>query len=656
MFMRTSVYKPVLAILLVLLPLCCFAQNQKLIDSLETTLRQHTKEDTSLVNNLNDLAFEYRSFNKEKAIALLDRSVRLSRKLNFLPGLALAYNHIGIIFKNERQFDSAIHYHRLALGLRTKLHDTRGMASSYNNIGLTYDTRQDYTNAMNWYIRSLRQREQNNDTPGAAAAYINISQIYAKKRDFRKAVEYASRSLDLRARIGDSFEVARNASTLGFMWYEQNQFDKALALYKRSMKIFEEVGAQIELAGLMNNIGNLLGETGKLDSGIYYHEQALTIQKANGHGPGMYTSLLSLGQAYAIKGKFALAEKYCTEALAVLEQIGGNAKMFMDAYQVTAELYRAQGKYEKAYSAFNEYNRYKDTLIQQNNSKIVSELQEQYETQKKDLAIATKDIELKKADYEIRKRQMISFILVGAIVMLLVIGYLLYNRYKLRKQKEIDAEIIRQQEIKSKAIIEAEEKERVRIAKDLHDGVGQQLAAVKLNLSSLEDSITTDPAKRDQYAAMMKMMDDAVKELRGVSHNMMPNALLRKGLAVAVREFIDNIAATGALKIDLQIVGMSNRLDSTIEMVLYRVLQEGVSNIIKHAGASAVTIELIRHDSYLSMLLEDNGKGFEVSAVQDVSGIGLKNMLSRVEYLNGTLNFDSSPGKGTTVIVEVPLT
>lgn len=220
----------------------------------------------------------------------------------------------------------------------------------------------------------------------------------------------------------------------------------------------------------------------------------------------------------------------------------------------------------------------------------------------------------------------------------------------------MDAEIIRQQELRNKAIIEAEEKERIRIARDLHDGVGQQLSAVKMNLSAFEASMATDDSqRRDKMHALMGLVDDAVKEVRALSHNMMPNALLRSGLSTAVREFVNKIASTDTLKIDLQIVGLNERLESITETVLYRVMQECVSNIVKHADATHVGIQLIKHDRHLNMMIEDNGKGFDTSKANDMAGIGLKNIISRVHYLNGTVEFDSLPGKGTTVNIDVPV-
>jgi two-component system NarL family sensor kinase len=150
-------------------------------------------------------------------------------------------------------------------------------------------------------------------------------------------------------------------------------------------------------------------------------------------------------------------------------------------------------------------------------------------------------------------------------------------------------------------------------------------------------------------------VDEAVKEVRSISHNMMPNALIRSGLSTALREFINKISSTGALKIDLEIIGLNERMESTTETVLYRVLQECISNIVKHAKASKIGIQLVKHTTSLNLIIEDNGVGFDSSKINDFTGIGLKNIISRVQFLNGNVEFDSFPGNGTTVVIDIPL-
>src|SRR5207253_6664015 len=136
--------------------------------------------------------------------------------------------------------------------------------------------------------------------------------------------------------------------------------------------------------------------------------------------------------------------------------------------------------------------------------------------------------------------------------------------------------------------------------------------------------------------------------------NMMPNALLKSGLAKAVRDFINKLN-TQSIRIELEIIGLEERLENTIETVLYRIIQENVSNIIRHSKASHVNLQLIRHENEITVMIEDNGVGFDASKINDFEGIGLKNIQSRVAYLNGTVNFDSVPGRGTTTTIEIPL-
>jgi two-component system, NarL family, sensor kinase len=213
---------------------------------------------------------------------------------------------------------------------------------------------------------------------------------------------------------------------------------------------------------------------------------------------------------------------------------------------------------------------------------------------------------------------------------------------------------MKQQELATKAVIEAEEEERQRIARDLHDGVGQMMSAAKMNLSAFESDIQfANEEQRLSFSTIIRLVDDSCKEVRHVSHNMMPNALLKNSLANAIRDFVDKMDKK-ALQVHLYTEGLDERLDSNIETVFYRVIQECVNNVIKHASATTLDISVIREKDGISATIEDNGKGFDTTDKEKFGGIGLKNILTRVEYLKGTVEFDSAPGKGTLVSLHVP--
>jgi two-component system NarL family sensor kinase len=219
----------------------------------------------------------------------------------------------------------------------------------------------------------------------------------------------------------------------------------------------------------------------------------------------------------------------------------------------------------------------------------------------------------------------------------------------------LKTEIMKQQELATKAVIEAEEEERQRIARDLHDGVGQMMSAAKMNLSAFESEIKfSNEDQKRSFERIIHLVDDSCKEVRHVSHNMMPNVLQKNSLAAAIHDFIDKIDKK-ALEIHLYTEGLDERLDSNTETVFYRVIQECVNNVIKHSAATTMDISVVRDKDGISATIEDNGKGFDTTDKEKFEGIGLKNILTRVEFLKGTAEFDSTPGRGTVVSLHVPL-
>jgi signal transduction histidine kinase len=240
--------------------------------------------------------------------------------------------------------------------------------------------------------------------------------------------------------------------------------------------------------------------------------------------------------------------------------------------------------------------------------------------------------------------------------LVIFVSYLFYNRYKLKQKSVLDSELLHQQEENSKAIIDAEERERSRIARDLHDGIGQQLSAAKLNLAALKSYINPKETKEIAlFENATGLIDEAVNEVRSVSHNMMTNSLIKHGLISDVRDFINKLNQSAGLKINIETYGIEERLESTVEMILFRVLQEIVNNILKHAHATEVSIQFVKHEKELSLIIEDNGVGFDTKNLENFEGIGLKNIQSRINYINGKVFFDSYLTKGTTVNIEVPL-
>jgi two-component system, NarL family, sensor kinase len=172
-----------------------------------------------------------------------------------------------------------------------------------------------------------------------------------------------------------------------------------------------------------------------------------------------------------------------------------------------------------------------------------------------------------------------------------------------------------------------------------------------MNLSAIEHELSfASPTQKLAFEKAMALVDEGCKEVRTVSHNMMPNALLKAGLATAVREFLDNLNSN-VIKINLYTDGLNERIDSNAEAVLYRVIQECVNNVIKHAQATLLDISIVKDGTSISITIEDNGVGFDKNVLKNNTGIGLKNIETRMAFLKGSVEWETEPGKGTLVVL-----
>jgi signal transduction histidine kinase len=255
----------------------------------------------------------------------------------------------------------------------------------------------------------------------------------------------------------------------------------------------------------------------------------------------------------------------------------------------------------------------------------------------------------------INQKNTVIGIIIGLALILFLLGFGFYRRKQLEQKAILAAEQTKQRELLTRAVIEAEETERKRIASDLHDGVGQLFSAVKMNLGGLLNrvEITKD---EDRFLAekTMALVDESCKEVRVISHKMMPNFLLKSGIASDIKSFIEKIDEN-TLKISFESSGFKEQLEFNEEIILYRVIQELINNVIKHAKANELHIVLNKTKQNIQVKIIDNGVGFDYEKALEKGGLGLKNILVRIEYLKGKVHFSSHRPSGTIVQIDVPI-
>ena len=292
----------------------------------------------------------------------------------------------------------------------------------------------------------------------------------------------------------------------------------------------------------------------------------------------------------------------------------------------------------------------------------MNETEVKYQSEKKQNEILQLQKDKLSQSLSIKQKTALNYLLIASVAVLLLLGLLAYrnvrHRHRLAKQQEeLHQQQIRELEkdkqlVAVDSLLKGQEEERSRLAKDLHDGLGGLLSGVKFSLINMKDNLVITPDNMAVFERSLDMIDTSIRELRRVAHNMMPEMLTKFGLDEALKEYCNTINATKLLSVKYQSLGMDERLDNSIEIIVYRIIQELLNNILKHASASGAFVQLVKEANRLNVVVEDNGKGFDTSMLEGSKGAGWTNIRSRVEYLKGQLDIHSEKDKGTLVTIE----
>ena len=353
------------------------------------------------------------------------------------------------------------------------------------------------------------------------------------------------------------------------------------------------------------------------------------------------------------------------EQASVLAKRAGQAQRRAEILRKLSRWSAEQGDPVKALEQLRAYSALSDSLAKAKYNEALAAKEVLFGTERKEHHLARQQQALELAAAVDRRKDVQRTALALAVLAASIVAFLLWrslrHRRKLAEQerelhlRQVD-DLIQRNEISiMNAMLEGQEKERSRMAKDLHDRLGAMLSTVKLQLAALEDKVALAKGDlRAHYDKVAHLLDEAVGEVRRIAHDMNSLTLSRFGLAKALEQLCDSVRVSGRLAVDLHLFGLERRMDRSLEIVLYRITQELISNALKHARAKEIEVSLTREAGRISLMVSDDGKGFNPAQV--AAGMGLENVRSRVASFGGTIQIDSTPGHGTTVSVEGPVT
>jgi two-component system, NarL family, sensor kinase len=589
---------------------------------------------------------------KEKAIACYIKALQAAESANKLQDIAYCHNNIGKLFTEIKNYDEAKKYLQKAIASTDKLADFSTKGKAELNLGNVYVTQNDYTTGIQFYKDAKVSFEKANFKRGIIACYNNIGAINIRQGNYQEAITYLQKSIALGKESNITAGLALTEQNIGYAYTLDKKYDEALKWMKQAEVSSQKNADKFTLGEIYTHRATLDSAMGNYESALQYKSkyQAVSEQLLNDKITRQVNELQTKYETEKKQHQIEVLDK--DNSIKGLEIKNQKLEINKNLYQLSQnQLQLSQANLEIANNQL-ELKTQTEIILEQRldstqKAKNILALTEQSKIQQ---------LQLTNEKLENQRKTIFLFITAGLLVLGGLLGYSYYRRYKLQQQAKLQTEILKQQELATKGIVEAEENERKRIAGDLHDGVGQMMSAAKMNLSAMEAEIPfANDNQRKVYEKVLTLVDESCKEVRSVSHNMMPNALLKSGLASAIREFINQID-TRVIKIDLYTEGLNEKLDSNVETVLYRVVQECVNNVIKHAGANHLDISLIKDKDGIAATIEDNGKGFDASDKNKFEGIGLKNIKTRIEYLKGNVEWNSTIGNGTVVAIHVPIT
>ncbi len=595
----------------------------------------------------------YSDFKAAKSIAL--QSVFESEQTQNDTLLLDAYTNLSQLYLYLKKIDSSSFYCDKALVYANRTKIAKKKSILYNRKGILARIKNNFKGSLEFHKNALDIAISHNYVNLEVDIKNSLALLYRSKLDEKNFFSYLESAINLAKRQGYKKGLAEAYNTKGLLLFD-TQKDSVLYYYNKAIEIVN-VSNDMFLKGIvLSNIGDYYLNIENNEKAIFYLNEAEHVSKEVGDKATQYYTTMSQGIYNDNFGDFSAAEKKYKNALSDFKAILDGSKKARVYWLLSGVLWNNK-KYKEAFIFQEKYIYLNDSIFNLEKEKEFETLRTQFEVEKKDNQIALLEKENELAT--IRRQR----IVIGAVLLLLpLIGLFLFYKQRAKTQRTIrkqelklhqqeKAHLQQEQQLKAtQALIEGQDKERERIAKELHDGIAGQLASINLSLSHV--NVEED---KTAIVEINKSLKQTFKELRDLSHDLSYNYHQDKAFTHLLAELKEKYEQSKQFSLEISIFPEDalQDIDVYTKHNLYRIVQELLTNIAKHAKAKEVQLSFNRHDALLIMVLEDNGVGFNVEAQKE--GVGIKNIKQRVDSIKGTFNLESTLGKGSSVIIEIPL-
>jgi len=613
----------------------------------------NAKSDTNKVKSLSDLCWEYRFKSADSALIFGNQALQLATEINYPKGIAQAYNDMAIILIDRANYRSASKYLVEAMKIREQLNDLPGMASIHNKLGIIDQKQGRLKEALENQISALKIYRKLGQDKWIGYTLNNIAIIHQNLGNLDKALKYHQEALEYRIKLNDQEGEATSYGNMANLYAKMHDTIQAVDHYEKAIALSRKLKKDELISANLSNISNIYMSQKKYDKAMKLFSESLEIRERLGDSKGISSTLSRMGTVYTETGQFNEASKALNRSLLLAKKISV-VEEELSALLGLAKLKALTHQTDSSFILMRQYIALKDSVYDARIKQQILDVQSQYETDKleQDLYLIRKDKEV--TEIKLQQRKTEFWLLIFVMISVSGAAIFLFYRHQQRQKAVLNAERISQQETRLNAVFQAQEEERRRIAKELHDGVGQTISAIKMNYQSLSGK-ASEKELVPEFEKIGKMLENAGTEVRNISHQMIPKELEQFGLVPAVEGMLNLNLENAPVHYQFEHSGFSERIGSSVELVLFRVLQELVSNVLKHSKANHLTVQLVKLKTHVVLNVSDNGIGFDVER-KEKNGIGLLNIASRIDSINGNLHYESDSGKGTSVTIRTPIT
>lgn len=632
-------------------------------------------------NNLRELA------RRDDAIAAHEKLIELCRKDSNDINLGWAYWSLGGVYYQSANYQDAEKYYLLTVETGKKSEYPRNIARGYRGLAINAYANQDLQEAIRYSQEGLEILENPDLELSVCEACVfrhNLGVFLMEAKNHEQSLAYYYDNLTAYREYDDLLGICKTYNGIGIVFAdlageklpefspEIMPNDSAEKYFRLCIHLADTLKqGRLKYGASLNYLPVALRK-GLSDSS--YHDYLRLADEAFdffSRGKEM-SSIVNIenirGICYKMLGDYQTAEKHIRNGIKIAEE-NQLVHQYPDIYENLAEVMHLRGNFEQAYDQLLRARELKDSTSLVETREKINQLQLKFETEKKETELTRLTFENLKNSLQAQRQRDLNQMLMLAMVAMLGLFSLIYyflqkgrKREKIMARQELQLQQQKMDDLLSRkasdaldAMLEGQEKERLRIARELHDGLGSTMAMAQLQIQEIHEYEDHPPERSAAIRKAMELTSSAVKEIRKISHDMASGTVSEYGLAPALLELKYTLESVSDIQFNLKTYRLNEHLSDKVELQLYRIIQELVNNTLKHARASEIQVNITRRPDGISLLYEDDGSGMDKDKVGTGEGLGWKNIETRLLKLSGTMHIDTSPGKGLIVNIEIPI-